>query len=132
MKQIERDGPFALIRAIMSSPPPRNRGGRKTNREAEVIRHIALGSTNKEIAAILSISIKTIEKHRQNAMKRFRLRNTADITRFAVAAKIIRVKYLKPNENNKKPREILDASSVKTTPKPKNREGQIPHRSREK
>jgi DNA-binding NarL/FixJ family response regulator len=96
MKKIERNGPIALIRAIMSSPEADGRKNRrkKTSREAQVIRLIALGNTNKEIAHLLSISVKTTEKHRGNAMKRFGLRNTADITRFAVAAKIIEIEPL--------------------------------------
>lgn len=97
MKQVERDGPVALIRAVLHAPPivPGKRGRSKTDREAQVIRLIALGHSNKEIADRLQISIKTIEKHRGNSMRRFGLRNTADITRFAVATKLIKIQPLK-------------------------------------
>lgn len=97
MKQIERDGPVALLRAVLNGPPAtgRSSGRIKTNREAQVIRLIALGHSNKAIADTLQISIKTVEKHRGNAMQRFGLRNTADITRFAVAAKLIQIKPFK-------------------------------------
>ena len=96
MKQAERDGPVALLHAILNGPNPTGRrsGRTKTNREAQVIELIALGHTNKSIAETLQISIKTIEKHRKNVTKKFQLRNTADITRFAVAAKIIEIKPL--------------------------------------
>lgn len=94
MKQIERDGPLALLHTILNGPKATGRsvGRKKTTREAEVIRCIALGNTNKETGEILKISIKTVEKHRQNIMDKFGLRNTADITRFAVATQIIKIK----------------------------------------
>lgn len=90
------DGPKKLIMAILGAPKPNGlpRGSVKTKREAQVIRLIALGNTNQKIADSLGISIKTVEKHRENAMRKFSLRNTADITRFAVASKIIEVKPL--------------------------------------
>ena len=90
------DGPKKLIMAILGAPKPNGlpRGRVKTKREAQVIRLIALGDTNQKIADRLGISIKTVEKHRENAMRKFKLRNTADITRFAVASKIIEVKPL--------------------------------------
>jgi DNA-binding NarL/FixJ family response regulator len=45
---------------------------------------IALGDSNKSIALALALSVKTIEKHRSNLMRKLRLHNTAGITLFAV------------------------------------------------
>lgn len=55
-----------------------------TSREREVIKLIAEGYRNKEIAEYLSLSPKTIEKHRSNSMKKLRLRNVAGITAYAI------------------------------------------------
>ena len=92
MKKTDRDGIPALLQAIAATPDEPKVERKLTKREAEVIRLIAKGYINKQIAKILQISIKTAEKHRQNAMDRLRLRNTADITRFAVANQLIKIK----------------------------------------
>ena len=55
-----------------------------TERETEVLRQIAWGYSNKEIAAQLSISVKTVEAHKANAMKRLDMRSRIDIVRFAL------------------------------------------------
>lgn len=55
-----------------------------TKRERQVIKLIAEGETNTEIAAILSISCKTVEKHRSNLMKKLDLHNAAHLTKYAV------------------------------------------------
>jgi DNA-binding NarL/FixJ family response regulator len=54
-----------------------------TAREAEVLRLIALGHSNKEIAARLDISVKTVEVHKANAMRKLSLRGRIDIVRYA-------------------------------------------------
>ena len=53
-------------------------------REAEVLRMIARGHSNKEIAAELEISIKTVESHKANAMTKLGLRSRVALVRFAV------------------------------------------------
>ncbi len=55
-----------------------------TEREAEVLRLIALGYGNKEIAAQLALSIKTVEAHKANAMRKLDLRGRIDIVKYAV------------------------------------------------
>jgi two-component system response regulator NreC len=55
-----------------------------TEREREVLLLIAKGYTNKEIAAQLSISVKTVETHKGNIMSKLELKNRADAVRFAV------------------------------------------------
>ena len=54
-------------------------------RETTVLRFIAWGCTNKEIAALLKLSVKTIESHRANAMRKLRLRNRFQVVRYALA-----------------------------------------------
>jgi DNA-binding NarL/FixJ family response regulator len=56
-----------------------------TSREAEVLQLVAEGFANKQIAAELSISIKTVEKHRQQAMNKLNIHDIAGLTRYAMA-----------------------------------------------
>jgi DNA-binding NarL/FixJ family response regulator len=58
---------------------------RLTSREAEVLQLVAEGLANKQIAAELSISIKTVEKHRQQAMNKLNIHDVAGLTRYAIA-----------------------------------------------
>lgn len=53
-------------------------------REREVLRLVALGYTNKEIAAALEISVKTVETHKANAMSKLGFRSRAALVRFAI------------------------------------------------
>jgi len=55
-----------------------------TDREREVLMHIALGESNKRVAVALHLSVKTVEKHRANLMRKLELHNTAAVTLFAV------------------------------------------------
>jgi DNA-binding NarL/FixJ family response regulator len=55
-----------------------------TGREREVLTQVALGSSNKVIARSLGVSVKTVEKHRANLMRKLTLHNTAAVTRFAI------------------------------------------------
>lgn len=57
---------------------------RITDREAEVLRLIALGHSNKDIATALSLSVKTVEVHKANAMRKLGLAGRIDIVRFAM------------------------------------------------
>jgi DNA-binding NarL/FixJ family response regulator len=60
-----------------------------TSREAELLQMIAEGHVNKQIAAELGISIKTVEKHRQHLMEKLNIHDIAGLTRFAIATGII-------------------------------------------
>lgn len=55
-----------------------------TDREAQVLRLIAAGYGNKEIAAKLSLSAKTVDAHKTNAMRKLDLRGRIDIVKYAV------------------------------------------------
>jgi DNA-binding NarL/FixJ family response regulator len=57
---------------------------RITERETEVLRLMAIGHSNKEIAAALDISVKTVEVHKANVMRKLGLRGRIDIVRYAV------------------------------------------------
>ena len=50
---------------------------------------IAEGQANKQVAAELGISVKTVEKHRQRLMEKLGIHDTAGLTRYAISAGII-------------------------------------------
>jgi len=60
-------------------------GGDLTSREAEVLQLIAEGFSNKQIASELGISIKTVEKHRQQVMNKLNIHDVAGLTRYAIS-----------------------------------------------
>ncbi|HLS47167.1 MAG TPA: response regulator transcription factor, partial [Gemmatimonadales bacterium] len=64
--------------------PPQAATGRLTARERDVLTGIARGRTNKEIAAELGISPRTVETHRESLMKKTGIRTIAGLTRFAL------------------------------------------------
>ena len=68
---------------------PKTEGPRLSSREAEVLQLIAEGEANKQMAEKLSISIKTVEKHREHLMQKLDIHDTAGLTRYAIAAGII-------------------------------------------
>lgn len=55
-----------------------------TAREREVIQLIAEGKSTKEIAEVLHVSVKTIETHRQNVMRKLRISSVAELTKYAI------------------------------------------------
>jgi DNA-binding NarL/FixJ family response regulator len=55
-----------------------------STREREVMKYLARGMTNREIADLLGISIKTVDTHRGHVLKKLGLRNNSDLTRFAI------------------------------------------------
>jgi DNA-binding NarL/FixJ family response regulator len=60
-----------------------------TPRQKEVVRHLAEGKINKEVAAALGISTKTVEAHRAQIMAKLRLHSFSDLVRYAVKEKIV-------------------------------------------
>lgn len=75
--------------AFVSGQPVKQRTQTLTSREAEVLQLIAEGQPNKQIASELSISIKTVEKHRQQLMNKLNIHDIAGLTRHAVSKGII-------------------------------------------
>jgi len=71
----------------------KRRGNILTTREAEVLQLIAEGHPNKQIADQLSISIKTVEKHRQQVMNKLNIHDIAGLTRYAVSKGVIETNY---------------------------------------
>jgi len=76
-------------RASVGRPPGRKKTPRLTPRELEVLQLIAEGYANKQIAGELFISIKTVEKHRQQLMRKLDIHDVASLTRYAIAKGLI-------------------------------------------
>lgn len=68
-----------------SASSPRAGGADLSMREEEVLRAIAWGRSNKEIALELNLSIKTVESYKSAALHKLALSNRAEIVRFAIA-----------------------------------------------
>jgi DNA-binding NarL/FixJ family response regulator len=58
-------------------------------RELQVLRRLAMGHTNREIASAYNISIKTVDTYRSRLLKKLNLRNNAELSRFAIHNKLI-------------------------------------------
>ncbi|HLH53794.1 MAG TPA: response regulator transcription factor [Verrucomicrobiae bacterium] len=80
-----KDFKLAALRAGRGANEP----AELTGREKEVLEFIARGLRNKEIAVEMGISIKTVEKHRQGAMNKLNIHDTAGLTRYALRSGIV-------------------------------------------
>jgi DNA-binding NarL/FixJ family response regulator len=60
-----------------------------TPREREIIQLLAEGKSNKQVASALGVSVKTIEAHRSNIMRKLHLRSLSDVVRYAIRNNII-------------------------------------------
>lgn len=71
----------ALARQLAS---PQTQDNQLTQREQEVLRHIAAGQSNKQIARELDLSVRTVETHRLNIKRKLGIEGQAELIRFAV------------------------------------------------
>ncbi|MFD9878564.1 response regulator transcription factor, partial [[Kitasatospora] papulosa] len=60
-----------------------------TEREEEILKLVAEGHSSKEIAGMLVISVKTVERHRANLLQKLGLRDRLELTRYAIRAGLI-------------------------------------------
>lgn len=60
-----------------------------SNREIQVLRCLAMGRTNREIAEVYGISVKTVDTYRSRLLSKLSLRNNADLSRFAMQNGIV-------------------------------------------
>jgi DNA-binding NarL/FixJ family response regulator len=68
---------------------PRKKSNRLSSREVEVLQLIAEGHANKQIAAELGVSFKTVDKHRQHLMSKLNIHDVAGLTRCAIAEGLV-------------------------------------------
>lgn len=74
---------------FLNGGPVKTKATVLTSRQMEILQLIAEGHANKQIAGLLSLSIKTVEKHRQELMNRLNLHNAATLTRYAVSIGVV-------------------------------------------
>ena len=84
-----------------------HRKGRLSNREREVLQAVAEGFSTKQIAEKLDVSVKTIEAHRANLMKKLEAKSAVELTRCAYEMGIIELpnRHSKPSQEDR-PRQI--------------------------
>jgi DNA-binding NarL/FixJ family response regulator len=80
LNSLDRDGNF------------RKKNNRLSSREVEVLQLIAEGKANKQVAAELGVSFKTVDKHRQHLMGKLNIHDVAGLTRYAISNGIIESK----------------------------------------
>jgi DNA-binding NarL/FixJ family response regulator len=79
----------AFLHPERRAPKSATPGERLTAREREIVQLVAEGKTSKEIAAELGVSLKTVEAHRSNILRKLRLRSASELVLYAVRNKIV-------------------------------------------
>jgi DNA-binding NarL/FixJ family response regulator len=74
----------SLLRNVVANPGSSNTPDFLTDREREILQLIAESHSTKDIAAKLGISMKTVDNHRTNLMRKLNLHDVASLTRYAV------------------------------------------------
>ena len=85
-----------VAREALREPEPQGTGDGSdpydalTDREKQVLKLVAEGKSNKEVAALLGVSVKTAMSHRERVMEKLGLHNRTDLIRFALKKGVIR------------------------------------------
>jgi two-component system response regulator NreC len=77
--------------ARLAAEPPANAPDDLSEREVDVLRLIALGHTNAEIAELLFLSVRTVETHRAHIQQKLRLSSRAELVRYALRRGLVNV-----------------------------------------
>jgi two-component system response regulator NreC len=101
IREVYRGGSFLSPRLLTrlvddfrlqgSGPPRQPRFGTLTKREREILKLLAEGQSVKEIASSFDLSIKTVEAHKFNLMRKLDIHNKAQLVQYAIQKKIIRL-----------------------------------------
>jgi DNA-binding NarL/FixJ family response regulator len=79
----------ALLRNVVANPSASSSSDFLTDREREVLQLVAESYSTKEIAVKLGISVKTVDNHRTNLMRKLNLHDVASLTRYALEIGLI-------------------------------------------
>src|SRR2546422_5084736 len=82
---------LVVFRSRPPGPHGLARGSTLTPREREVIKMIAEGNSAKEIAGVLGLSVKTVEAHKFNLMRKLNIHNKAQLVTYAIQKKIVKM-----------------------------------------
>lgn len=79
------------VRRLTAEPVPSGPRDPLTAREREVLKLIAEGHTNQDVAGLLSVSRKTVESHRANIMRKLGLHDVTELVKYAIRADIVQL-----------------------------------------
>src|SRR5215467_9937785 len=106
IREVQRGGSFLSSRLLTrlvddfrmqgKGPIRQPRFGTLTKREREILKMLAEGRSVKEIAASFDLSVKTVEAHKFNLMRKLDIHNKAQLVQYAIQKKIIRLPELVP------------------------------------
>jgi DNA-binding NarL/FixJ family response regulator len=82
----------ALLRDVVANPDASSAADFLTDREREILQLVAESHSTREIAAKLEISVKTVDNHRTNLMRKLNLHDVASLTRYALEVGLIEQK----------------------------------------
>ncbi len=82
----------SLLRNVVANPATSSAADFLTDREREILQLVAESHSTKEIAAKLTISVKTVDNHRTNLMRKLNLHDVASLTRYALEVGLIEQK----------------------------------------
>lgn len=83
-----------VLKSIMrksSSGNKRDQGVALTEREMEILRNVVEGHTNKEIAGKLSISIRTVDSHKNNIMHKLKVKSSVELVKYAIKNNLVSI-----------------------------------------
>jgi two-component system, NarL family, invasion response regulator UvrY len=83
-RYLTNDAAESLVLRVAKGNQPQSALDSLSTRELQVLRRLALGHTNREIASAYNISVKTIDTYRFRLLKKLNLRNNAELSRFAI------------------------------------------------
>jgi DNA-binding NarL/FixJ family response regulator len=78
-----------LLRDVVANPSSSSSSDFLTDREREILQLVAESYSTKEIAGKLNISVKTVDNHRTNLMRKLNLHDVASLTRYALEIGLI-------------------------------------------
>ncbi len=84
----------ALLRNVVANPSASSTVDFLTDREREILQLVAESHSTKEIAAKLGISVKTVDNHRTNLMRKLNLHDVASLTRYALETGLVEPRKL--------------------------------------
>jgi len=87
-------GVAALLRNVVANNTPSEGNETLTEREREILKLVAESNSTKEIAQKLGISVKTVDNHRTNLMRKLNLHDVASLTRYALEVGLIEPKKM--------------------------------------
>jgi DNA-binding NarL/FixJ family response regulator len=79
----------SAMRTLIRNPESGRSGGTLSNRERQILQLVAESFSTREIAARLSLSVRTVDNHRTNIMRKLNLHNVAALTRYAIKHELV-------------------------------------------